>query len=131
MVKRVAHSIVHRELGHYEPSGWFIFNDMRLEQCGEHVIQSLADRVGRGSRHWCFRLLLLWWLRGSFECSCCGWLSQTCPWVLWHAWLPIHAWCLGSQSGSHCVRQMRPSTVSHFPWCLGKVDAFVRLCLVS
>nr|CAN66474.1 hypothetical protein VITISV_029960 [Vitis vinifera] len=63
VVKRVAHSVVHRELGHYKPSGWFVVNDMRAEQCGEHVIQSLVDRVGQGSRHWCFRLLLIWWLR--------------------------------------------------------------------
>ena len=31
VVKRVAHSVVHRELGHYKPSGWFVVNDMRAE----------------------------------------------------------------------------------------------------
>nr|CAN68727.1 hypothetical protein VITISV_033603 [Vitis vinifera] len=50
VVKRVARSVIHYELGHYEPSGQLIANDMGVERCGEHVIQPSTNRVSCLSR---------------------------------------------------------------------------------
>ena len=60
VVKRVARSIIYCELGHYEPSGQLVVNDMGIERREEHVIQPSADRVKWGSSCQYFRLLLPW-----------------------------------------------------------------------
>ena len=45
MIKWVTCSMVHSELGYQKPFGRFIAYDMRVEQCGKHIIQPSVDRT--------------------------------------------------------------------------------------
>ena len=64
VIERIACSVVHRELWHYELPRRLIVNNMRVEQSGEHVIQSSADRAKWSSDRQGLSLLLPWPLKG-------------------------------------------------------------------
>ena len=58
MIKQVTHFFVHREFWHHESLGRLIVDYMGVERRREHVIQSLADRIGWSPRRRYLNLLL-------------------------------------------------------------------------
>ena len=64
VIERIACSVVHRELWHYELPRRLIVNNMRVEQGGEYVIQSSVDRAKWSSDRQGLSLLLPWPLKG-------------------------------------------------------------------
>lgn len=57
IVKRVVCPIIHGKLGHQEPFGWLVVNDVRAKRCGKCVIQPCTYGAKWGLR--C--RVICWW----------------------------------------------------------------------
>lgn len=74
MVEWITRPIVHGELWHYEPFGRLVANYIRVERCGEHIIQLLVNSAEGG-------LLMGSGTINSFVCS--GWKLGETSYFYW------------------------------------------------